>query len=159
MFDYKDIAELSCETIKYKPIHSMAGERQLKIQRSPVSKVRGTGRGEGGRTVCGNTFLEPVLKFADLAAHLIGTVSSPGSAGIWCDYASYASHFIGCVVSPWYCIYWRVKPASIYCTLFHDGDSFWRNNLKVSNKMGVVGRFFYIVSCLPLLRMFVIYFW
>ena len=47
----------------------MAGERQLKIQRSPVSKVRGTGRGEGGRTVCGNTFLEPVLKFADLAAH------------------------------------------------------------------------------------------
>ena len=48
---------------------SMAGERQLKIQRSPVSKVRGTGRGEGGRTVCGNTFLEPVLKFADLAAH------------------------------------------------------------------------------------------
>ena len=47
----------------------MAGERQLKIQMSPVSKVRGTGRGEGGRTVCGNTFLEPVLKFADLAAH------------------------------------------------------------------------------------------
>ena len=50
-------------------LRSMAGERQLKIQRSPVSKVRGTGRGESGRTVCRQHFLGTSFEFADLAAH------------------------------------------------------------------------------------------
>ena len=48
---------------------SMAGERELKIQRSSVLLVRGTGRGESGRTVCRQYFLGTSFEFADLAPH------------------------------------------------------------------------------------------